>query len=252
MWGNQNMNQMNRNDVSVNTNLKTSNSDTSSLNIQAWNQNISLRISPATGVDANGVTQYEKTRRGNASLSMEGAAALLDAFKRIILPTYDQVIKGEIPCPDELSVCVETGRSPKKNLVFLKIKNPSDGSNVPDAYVEIHQAVTDENIADGGNIFTHKFPKRKVFINMNTMTGVGTPTYANSDLNIFLNILGDTNLLLPFSEHVSKYTKERAKLGGGNTQGNTGFNPGFGGNNFNQPSPAYSMFGGTAEEIPFN
>ena len=60
MWGtSQNGNRMNRNEVNVNTRVKTFTSDTSSLNLSLWNNNFSITIAPAIGPDGNGIMQYD-------------------------------------------------------------------------------------------------------------------------------------------------------------------------------------------------
>lgn len=219
MWGNNGgqMNNNNGSDINVNTSLRTSNSEQSSMVYSLWNQYVSIKISYAIGVDANGVTQYDKTRKGQTALSGDACQALFERFKNEIYPVYEGIVAGDgsAQCPMEgLSVTTETGKEGKRNIVGISMRPsvvPDDP--VPDMFFVIYSMVDSQNIAVDANIFEHRFPKRIIRLNYNPKTGLcDSEVKTNADFNIFLNILGRTELLLPFSEHVRKYTQERDRM----------------------------------------
>ena len=279
MFNNSNGNRMNNgSDLNVNTNLRTSNSDTSSLNIALWNQYISLRISPAIGVDGNGVTQYDKTRKGNTALSAECCELLAKEFEAKLLPAYTNAVFNGIPLPEEvMSVTTETGRDPKRNIVGIEMRSAVDGSNVPDLFFVIYNMVDMNNVAVEANTFRHKFPKKICRVGYNPVTGISAQEYMdNSDFNLFINMLGHSELMLPYSEHNKKYITERAKMFGGNNNSNGNSYGGnaygannyggnsYGGNRSGGNTAAFASSGptafegvgfssmGLADELPFN
>lgn len=273
MWGNNasRLNNQNNSGANVNTRIKNFTSDVSSLVAAFWNQNFSLTISPAIGADGNGIMQYDQNRQGKTALTLDACEALVEQFKNEILPVYNKVVLEGDTCPETLSVTVETGRDPKRNVVGIEMTAPSDESNIPDMYFVYYGMVDVNNIASPANTFKHKFAKRFVRVDYNPNTGVSKKeTYANAEFNMFLNMISKTELLLPFSEHVKKYNSERSKSftssnGNGNSSysgGNNGYgNQSSGGMNFasspSYNSAGYSMFGGAladsgAEELPFN
>lgn len=274
MWGN-NSNRMNtqqNNGVSVNTRFKTFNSDVSSMALSLWNQSYSITISPAIGVDGNGVMQYDQNRQGKTALTIEACEALVEQFKTVIKPVYDRVVLNGEPCPELLSVTVETGREPKRNVVGFEMTPASDGGETPDLYFVYYGMVDSNNIASPASTFKHKFDKRAVMLDYNPNTGLSNKTiHANADFNSFLNMLTSNQLLLPYSEHVRKFHSERGKSfqsnGGSSYQNNSGSNQFANqtqGMNFATPQNSYSSGSGATggffdfptpgqnDELPFS
>ena len=261
MWGN-NAGKLNvgNSGVNVNTKIKNFTSDISSLSTAFWNQNFSLTISPAIGVDGNGIMQYDLNRQGKTALSIDACEALVEEVKNKILPVYNNVVLNGDMCPDMINVTIETGKEPKRNVIGVEMTPSSDGSNVPDLYFVLYGSVDSNNIASPANIFKHKFAKRQIRYDFNPMTGMSSKdTYANADFNLFMNMISHTELLLPYSDHCERYNKEKSKT---YSQGAT-----TNGGSFNfassVPVPAYggyanSMIGGgplsnsNSELLPFN
>lgn len=274
MWGN-NANRLNTqngsNGLNVNTRIKNFSSDVSSLAASFWNQNFSITISPAIGPDGNGIMQYDQNRQGKTALTLDACEALVAQFNEVILPVYNSVVLNGETCPESLGVTVETGRDPKRNIVGIEMMAPTDGSEIPDMYFVYYGMVDANNIASPASTFKHKFAKRAIRIDYNPNTGVAKKeTYANADFNLFMNMISKTELLLPYSEHVRKYSSERSKSftpNNGNSSysgGNNSYNnyqssgvstnfasspSGFGGAGFGMLGGA---LGGDAEELPFN
>lgn len=269
MYGNNASRLNNGSDLNVNTNLRTSNSEVSSMTISLWNQYLSLKIRPAVGVDANGITQYDKNRVGQTALSPDACQTIYDEFVDKIYPEYKKAVETGEPCPDKMSVTVETGKEPKRNIVGIEMTPSTDsGNNVPDLWFVIYSMVDSNNMAVEANAYRHKFPKKKIRVNYNPSNGYSDlESYANADFNIFLNGLGRTELMLPYSEHVKKYSVERAKSftpqnnGGGYNGAGSGYQNGGGygsAQSFASKGPSSfdgvgfgGMLGGL-DELPFN
>ena len=273
MWGNNATRLNNQNNgLNVNTRIKNFSSEVSSLATSFWNQSFSLTISPAVGVDGNGITQYDQNRQGKTALTLEACEALVEKFKEIIQPVYEAVVLRGERCPESLSATIETGREPKRNIIGFEMTSPDDESDVPDLYFVFYGMVDGNNIASPASTFKHKFAKRVVRVDYNPSTGLSRKeTYSNADFNLFINMISKTELLLPFSEHSKKYNSEKSKTFQSNTgNGNSysgGNNTYSGGNstgatNF-ASSPSYgttggygmgmfSSLGGDSEGLPFN
>ena len=123
MFGNNNGN---GNGVNVNTAFYTSYSDTSLLSVGGWNRNLSLKIQPAVGKDANGLTQYasDKTSTITTSIREENALALLEGFNKYIKPAIEN------ENPHEAKVTIAMGSGDKKKALSIIF----DGK---DSYLEL-------------------------------------------------------------------------------------------------------------------
>ena len=276
MWGNNSnrLNNQNNSTMNVNTRIKNYTSDMSSMTVSFWNQNFSITISPAIGVDGNGIMQYDQNRQGKTALTLEACEALVEEFVKVIKPVYEGVVLHGETCPESMNVTIETGRDPKRNIIGIEMTAPTDGSSVPDLYFVLYGLVDANNISSPANTFKHKFAKKAVHVGFNPNTGLSEKeTYSNADANGFINMISHSELLLPYSEHVKKYASERSKaFTGGNNNSNSGSSY-SGGNSYNSgnnsgssmnfasSSPAYGvagfgMFGALAdngaEELPFN
>ncbi len=266
MWGtSQNGNRMNRNEVNVNTRVKTFTSDTSSLGLALWNNNFSITISPAIGADGNGIMQYDQARNGKTALTLEAVSALLAEYDQKIKPIYEKVLSGEEVCPDIKNATIKTGRAPKENMIGFEM-TPSSGDEIePDLYFVLYGAVDENNTSNPAATFKHKFAKREVFEDYNPLTGVAKVTRVNADFASFLKIIGATEEMLPFQDHFRRYNSEKSKNASNNATQNTyqGNTAGVGGMNF-ASSPSYGaanafsgvgMFGGALNDespLPFN
>ena len=266
MWGtSQNGNRMSRNEVNVNTRVKSFTSDTSSLNLALWNNNFSITISPAIGADGNGIMQYDQARNGKTALTLEAVYALLAEYEQKIKPIYEKVVAGEEVCPDIKNATIKTGRAPKENMIGFEMTPPTGDEVEPDLYFVLYGAVDENNTSNPASTFKHKFAKREVFEDYNPVTGVAKVNRVNADFEAFLKIIGATEEMLPFQDHFRKYNSEKSKNASNQAtqapyQGNSA---GVGGMNF-ASSPSYGssnafsgvgMFGGALNDespLPFN
>ena len=81
----------NGNTVNVNTRLYTSYSDTAMVVMGAWNSQLSLKVHPFKGLNADGVRQYaqDNTEIINTSITIDNAHALIEAIDN----TFDAAVK---------------------------------------------------------------------------------------------------------------------------------------------------------------
>lgn len=243
------------NGVSVNTTIRSSLSDTSSLRIGLWNNCISCNISPVVGVDASGARTYDKTRSGKGTLKAPDAMVLHEKVTEKILPLLQAAKEGNPIEP--FSVSVETGVDPKRNILAIEVE-PND-SAYPDIYFSIYGSVDQNNIALEMNTFRHLFPKQRVTVNYDPKTGNGSAfETANGDFMLFYDLLGKCNSYAPLGEHARKYVSAIEKQYGnfGNNQGGGYSNGGYAPRQ-QQPTPATGNMswnqpgGGVLDEIPF-
>ena len=143
--------QNNRPQVSVSTRFATYVSDTSSLLISGWNQNLSIRITPASAVNADGTIMYDRNRYAMTGLGMENAKALYLGFKEEILPLI------ESKTIEKKSVGVTVGGDSKKTLIAIEME--PDGNGDYDMYLSCYTNLDNNNCVAEGNAFRHRFKR---------------------------------------------------------------------------------------------
>lgn len=223
MWNTQNQPQGNgqfqRNNVNVSTNVRTFTSEKTQLVVSFWNTAISLKINRATGVDPYGNPTFDRSFNsaggsvlGQSALTAEKVKTMVLAFREKVLPTYEKVIAGVEPCPDNLSVSVETGRAEKRNCIVLGIRKAEVPGGV-NFFFAICSGLTAENTVAEENVFEHVFAKQPIKENYNYKTGMTDNTfYVEADFWNFFGILENSSMI-PVEYHMSKYRAQLSKNG---------------------------------------
>lgn len=207
----------NGNAVNVNTHFFNSYSETSLLRVGGWNQQLSIRLQPATGKDSSGVTMYaqDQSQILSTSLSQESAIVLYDGFKKEIEPCLDAHIASK-----KISTQVSNGDTKKIISIYY------DGN---DAYLEIATSVNDQNITTDQNVITHKFNKRTYMVNYDYHTGQATETKTiESDFLNFMDKVEKVKDMTPVVVHTMKYAnavKNTFSNNNNQNSGNNGFIP---------------------------
>ena len=207
----------NGNAVNANTHFFNSYSETSLLRVGGWNQQLSIRLQPATGKDSSGVTMYaqDQSQILSTSLSQESAIVLYDGFKKEIEPCLDAHIASK-----KISTQVSNGDTKKIISIYY------DGN---DAYLEIATSVNDQNITTDQNVITHKFNKRTYMVNYDYHTGQATETKTiESDFLNFMDKVEKVKDLTPVVVHTIKYAnavKNTFSNNNNQNSGNNGFIP---------------------------
>ena len=238
----------NNNGVNVNTTFKTFFSDLSSLTIGAWNGQISIRLIPCTGTDANGLRQYDQNRRANTALYPEKADALRKGIVDVIIPALKNISDGvDVSLP--VSVSVSMGNNEKKNVLSVEIDN--DQNQKPRVYLRLYQMIREDNSTDPQNIYSYVFGENSYVTNYDYRTGkFAGEKDVESEWDVFYDILCRAVDILPISAHGVRYVNQLSSRFSNTNSGNTG-------NNFPAPTPAYeapvSSFMGTEDMgLPFN
>ena len=207
----------NGNAVNANTHFFNSYSETSLLRVGGWNQQLSIRLQPATGKDSSGVTMYaqDQSQILSTSLSQDSAIVLYDGFKKEIEPCLDAHITSK-----KISTQVSNGDTKKIISIYY------DGN---DAYLEIATSVNDQNITTDQNVITHKFNKRTYMVNYDYHTGQATETKTiESDFLNFMDKVEKVKDMTPVVVHTMKYAnavKNTFSNNNNQNSGNNGFIP---------------------------
>lgn len=177
--------------VNVNTSFYTSYSDTSLLTVGGWNRNISVKLSPATGKDANGVTQYDTTNNIITSIREENAIALVEGFEKEIEPAIKNGTNAKV------TIAMGDGENKKAFSIIY------DGN---DAYLEIATGVKEDGTTEENNVLTHKFNKKSYMVNYNWADGTGEEVPTEADLYNFVEKMRACQDLVPTVAHSINYS----------------------------------------------
>lgn len=221
------------NNVNVNTTFYNSYSDSSLLTIGGWNKLISLKLYPATGKDANGVTQYaqEQNQIVSTSITQENALALLDGIENVIKPAIKEKKEG--------SVSISMGSNENKKVLTIKY----DGK---DSYLEMVVGVNENGIADSNNVISHKFNKKSYLVGYNYQTGTGSEVETEADFLNFVEKIKDSQEIIPTTAHAINYSNAvRNSLKNNNNNGYNNSQPSY-------SAPVSNFNGDITDILPFN
>ena len=234
----------------VNTTFKMMFSDLSSLNIGGWNQQLSLKIVPSTGVDANGMRQYDQNRRASTALYPEKAIALAKGIKEVLIPAMEKVKAGEdLEAP--LAVSVSMGSNEKKNVLSVEYKKDEQG--IPHFYLTLCQMLRPDNTVDPQNVYSYKFGTAAYVVGYNQVTGAyDKEEKVESEFDVFYQILGRATDILPIAAHGVRYSNSIGSkfTPNNNQQSNSGYSTASAANAFYE-APVTS-FSGSEMGLPFN
>lgn len=185
-------NQNNNNGVNINSRLFSSFSETAMVTLGAWNLQLSLKIHPVKGVNADGIRQYaqDNTEIINTSLTEQNATALLDGIKEKLDPAIKEN-RAE-------KVSVSMGAAENRKVLSLE----TDGKDI---YLEMAINVNENGVAKPENVIRHKFPKKNIMIGYDPLTGNGEIVEVNSDYENFVIKLKDIYKFSPAVAHSINY-----------------------------------------------
>lgn len=176
MFGNQNQssngNSGFNNQVNVTTRLYNSYSDTAALNVSAWNEQISLKLSPFRGKSPEGIRLYSQDNNEciQTALTMDNVSALLEGISNTIIPSLKEKTPGV--------VAVMVGTMTNKKIVSID-------TNGTDVELTIYVGVDEENKAQEGNSISHRFNKKEWISGYNPANGSGEIHESNADFTAF-------------------------------------------------------------------
>lgn len=247
MFGNGNYNNNSANQ-SVNTKIKTFFGDLSSLQLTYWNDNISIKINPLTGVNAEGIKQYDFTKRVSTSLIPEKCLALANRIDEKIKPEIKKVKQNGV-LAEAVSVSVQIPT--KKSIVVVEYKN--DESTKPALYLTIYTNVSDDNKASENDTYSYKFSKVITIDNYDPTSGTGNQVFEEAEFDFFYEKIRKIADAIGTAAHSVNCDNASGKSGS-KSSSNSNFTNFSNGNNtqaqMNNYSAPVSQF--NADEFPFN
>lgn len=182
----------NGNGVNVNSRLYSSYSDTAMITLGGWNLQLSLKVHPFKGMNADGIRQYAKDNSEiiTTSITPDNAGALLTGIKDVIRPALKDKTEG--------SVSISMGSNENKKVVTVS----TDGNDVA---LTIAINVSSEGIASAENTITHKFNKKPYLMNYNPVNGSGTQVDTDSDFENFVKKVESIYDFAPVIAHSINY-----------------------------------------------
>jgi hypothetical protein len=211
-------------EVNLNTNFFTSYSETAQVTAGGWNTQLSIKVKPCVGQDANGIRQYAEDRSQiiSTSITVENAIALLEGFEAEVVPA----LNGE---KSSGAASIVMGNADQRKILTIGY---ADGN----AYLSVAVAL-DENGKAGGEI-KHIFNKKSYLINYDPSTGKPEEKIVEADLINFMEKVRSIKDLAPITAHSIKYNEMNRAAFSGNSgttptpnyqanstpsQGNTGY-----------------------------
>ena len=180
-------------EVNLNTNFYTSYSETAQVTAGGWNSQLSVKIKPCVGTDANGIRQYaeDKSQIVSTSITPENAITLLEGFEAEVVPA----LNGE---KSSGSASIVMGNADQRKVLTIGY---ADGN----AYLSVAVAL-DENGKAGGEI-RHIFNKKSYLINYNPSTGRPEEKVVEADLINFMDKVKAVKDLAPVTAHAIRYNE---------------------------------------------
>ena len=223
-------------EVNVNTNVYNSYSETAQVNVGAWNNQLSIKMKPCVGQDANGIRQYAEDRSQiiTTSITPENAICLIEGFEAAVLPA----IRGE---KDSGAASIVMGAQDQRKILTI-------GYNNGNAYLSIAVAL-DESGKAGGEI-KHTFNKKSYLTDYNPSIGNPVEKSVEADLFNFMDKVRSVKDLAPIIAHSIKYNEmNRSAFTGNANTGNT-----YQTNTYSQSAPSnggYQAPVSTSESMDF-
>lgn len=223
------------NTVNVNTTFYNSYGDDSLLTIGGWNRLISVKLHPATGKDANGVTQYaqEQSQIVSTSITQENGLALLDGIEKVILPAINEKKAS--------SVSISMGSNENKKVMTIRY----DGKDV---YLEMLVGVNENGIGSDDNVIKHKFNKKSYLVDYDYTSGTGTEVSTEADFLNFVEKIKDCQDIVPTAAHAINYNNALKSA----FKGNSGFANGGNNQQAAYSAPVSNFSGDITDILPFN
>lgn len=219
--------------VNVNTNFYTSYSDTALVSVGGWNKQLSVKISPCIGKDANGVNQYaqDNTQQISTGIMQENAIALVTGYETILKPAMEKKETGK--------VSISMGSNENKKVLSI-------GYDGTDSYLELAVGVDENGVSQ--NVIKHKFNKKSFMVGYDASTGSGSEVPVEADLYNFMEKVKACQLLVPTTAHAINYSNATKAAYANNKNQSAG-----GGELNNNYSAPTSNYGGSMEDfLPFN
>ena len=211
---------------STNTKALTLYSEMSCLQLQYWNDNLSIKLNPATGKDANGATSYDFTNKISTAVTQERAIGILSEVHDRIMPAVEECELGN-PLEKPISVAYDLGKD-KSLRIQVGIKN--DDTGMPVTYIAIFRGISPDGTCSNGIVYV--FNKADFLRDYDNIKGNSLPQKRESEFRLFVSVLEKmTDIIGPIHHAIKHKTAMDASMsstqfnanGGGYNKGNTNY-----------------------------
>ena len=220
----------NSNNKNVNTKIRTLYGETACLQLAYWNENISIKVNPLQSVNAEGMRQYDYSRRASTALSTDKCAALAAKIEEVIFPAIQQVKKDK-----KLDNPVNTGLhvGNKGSAIFVEYKN--DDNDVPSLYLTVYTNIGQDGKAPKDGVYSYKFSKVDTIDNYDPETGTGTDDSVDAEFMFFYEKIKNITDISGAAAHSINVDMDSKTNAGNRSNNNNNFS-----NNNNNTSSNYS------------
>ena len=221
--------------VNVNTAFYTSYSDTAMVRLGGWNQQLSLKIHPFTGKDAEGVNQYaqDQSQIITTSITQDNAKILENGFDEFIKEAIEKRTASK-------KISISVGMNEKRKIISIYY----DGT---DAYLEVVTGVSDQGIAADNNVIKHKFNKKSCLIDYDYTNGSGVEKEVETEFLNFMDKIKSAKDLTPVIAHSIQYSNSlKNSFKGRSNNQNNGVS-----DNSNYSAPVTSNLSDNMDFLPF-
>lgn len=205
--------QNNNNDRSINTRIKTFFSNLSCMQMSYWNDNLSLRISPCSGTNPDGIRQYNYNQKISTAISGEKCLALYNKIKETIIPALD-VYKKDKTFEKPINVGVQVNN--KGSAVFIELKK--DEKDIPYVFLTMYTNIGQDNKAPKEGVYSYRFNKTIIVTDYDPENGTGTDEYIDAEFAFFcekLKTMPDINGTAAHSVNTNAAYKTQSPSSGG-------------------------------------
>lgn len=189
-----------QNQINVNTTFLSWYSDTCMLTIGAWNDKISLKFTPCTGKDSNGLNVYDKQKALSTGLNLDKASILYNKIKEKIYPLLKE------DNTEEKSVSIQLGGKDNVNVLTVSKEKNADG-NLQLSITFLKGVSGNGQANESTQILTYVFKEEELMVDYDSSTGTGITEKESGQFDVFCDILKNRTSILPMTTHASRYSK---------------------------------------------
>ena len=227
-----------KNDISVNTRIRTFYSNLSMLQLSYWNENLSIKLHPVTGTSADGLRQYDYNNKTTTAITPDKALALTSLIEKKIFPIRKEYEdKGKFSGPCNVGITI-----PSKNIaICVEYKEDANNSNTPTFYLNVYTQVGEDGKAAKETTKTYQFAKIPVIIGYDPETGnIAETKMVDSEFDFFFEKLKSVADIAGTAAHsVSVENAWKSIIQNRSSNGNFGHNS-SGSYSTAQPQNSYS------------
>lgn len=191
-----------------NTNTRCDNfySDNGRLEVSLWNNYVSLRIAPSTGVDARGLRTYESdnNRIMSTCIKFENIESIIEAVENELIPAAKD---GKDKTISFMTAGYREGS--KKKLITIGYS-----AEIDTYYLSVAANLDEDGKGTPEQTIRFDFERKEIFVDYDLTTGDSLTTPVQSDFNRFMKIISGYTRAIPMEDHGVRFVKNRYRQSG--------------------------------------